>query len=686
MPSPPSQSPRARSLPESLAFASRVGRVGALLGLGASMLGQALVAALGEAQALSVVPSAVQRLAGAVFTACLFGGVLFFAALAALAAFRRRAASSAPVVAVVSVVGAIFAVFHLLGLTLRILMGSPLTRTGLEFFVNSASHIASAITERYVPHLVALSAVSALLAYGLSSLVRRALSAPVVATPRYEIALQSALVGGALGMLVLPVPSAFGRGMASISPELAFFASMASDRARDGTDEPKVSSPLAAAALAAPSLEAAEPWLRVARENGSRANVLLVMLEAVAPSHVGYLGYERDTTPHLDRIAERSRRMTRAYSTATHSNYAQMAVLSSLFPRRGQALDMYDRLDYPRLLLHDLAHGLGYRTATISSQDETWQGMLRFQRTSTPTHYVHALDHTGERLDIGTELVVPDHVTVERAIRWIEEQREPFSLYVNLQATHFPYVVPRGWPKRFAPDSPRGVFNYVSWSESDRAAIENKYDNALSYVDAQVGALYAALERLELLDDTILVVTSDHGEMFFEHGVVTHGRTLYDGEARVPLLVHYPAALEPGDDAAAVSTVDVLPTIVDLLELPPHPALQGTSFAHRAEDGDAGAAVFLNIQGWTQLEAVVCMPYKLVHDPASGRAWLYDLEQDPAELRDLSGEHPVATEALRATLNGQMEAQLAYHASSGLKTARFAPRLLPCPDGLRDAR
>jgi arylsulfatase A-like enzyme len=656
--------------------------LGALLGLGASVVGQALVAALGGAHELTVVPSPVQRLAGAAFTACLFGGVLFFASLGALVAFRRRRAHDRRVVAVVALVGAFFAVFHLLGLALRILMGSPLTRTGLEFFANSVSHIVAALTERYVAHLVVLTSLAAVVALGLGRLLRRVLARAPYAPSRAEIGVQSGVFVAAMSTIVLPVPAAFGRAMASISPELAFFASIASDHARDGTDELGVSSPLAAAALVSPSLEASEAWGAVARENGARHNVVLVMLEAVAPSHVGYLGYGRDTTPHLDRIAEKSRRMTRAYSTATHSNYAQMAVLSSLFPRRGQALDMYHRLDYPRVLLHDLAHSLGHASATISSQDETWQGMLRFQRTATPVHYVHALDHVGERLDIGTEQIVPDHVTAERAVRWIGEQRGPFSLYVNFQSTHFPYVVPRGHPKRFAPDAPKGVFNYVSWSESDREAIVNRYDNALAYVDAQVGALYDALDERGLLDDTVFVVTSDHGEMFFEHGVVTHGRTLFDGEARVPLLVHHPSALEPGDDDAPVSTLDVLPTIVDLLELPPHPALQGTSFAHRRDEGGPRPAVFLNIQGWTQLEAIVCEPFKLVHDPGTGRAWLYDLERDPGETRDLATDRPDVAEALRATLAAQVEAQLAYHASVGMKTSRFAPRMLPCPDGL----
>jgi hypothetical protein len=84
-----------------------------------------------------------------------------------------------------------------------------------------------------------------------------------------------------------------------------------------------------------------------------------------------------------------------------------MAILSSLFPRRGTMLDQYGRLDYPRFLSHDLFHQLGYRTATISSQDETWQGMRRFEDTGTPTLFVHAPDYTGQHIDTGTERSCP---------------------------------------------------------------------------------------------------------------------------------------------------------------------------------------------------------------------------------------------------------------------------------------
>jgi arylsulfatase A-like enzyme len=338
------------------------------------------------------------------------------------------------------------------------------------------------------------------------------------------------------------------------------------------------------------------------------------------------------------------------------------------------------------VLLHDLGSALGYRTATVSSQDETWQGMKRFQETPTPTYFRHAPDHTGEHLDLVTEDVAPDEATVDHAIGWIGAQGgAPFTLYLNLQSTHFPYPIPDAAPKPFQPYEPKGTFNYVRWEEADKQTILNRYDNALHYVDLQIGRLYDALERSGELERTIFVVTSDHGELFFEHELVTHGRTLFEGESRVPLLVHYPAVIAPGDDPTPVSSLDVLPTVVDLVGLPPHPAFQGESFAHLREDGPAAkeSAVYLNIQGWKHYEGIVCAPYKLVFDPDTEGSELYDVVRDPGENVDLAPSKPEVVAALKATLRAQMDAQGIYHANtetgSRLRGERFAPRLLSCP-------
>jgi phosphoglycerol transferase MdoB-like AlkP superfamily enzyme len=373
--------------------------------------------------------------------------------------------------------------------------------------------------------------------------------------------------------------------------------------------------------------------------------------------------------------------MRRTWSTATHSNYAQMAVLSSLFPRRGRSLDTYQQLDYPRFLLHDAFHRLGYSTATISSQDESWQGMNRFQATGTPTHFQDARNHHGPRLDIGSERIVPDAETTSKALDWLAQRDPPWALYLNYQSTHFPYRLPPDVARPFQPDTPLpSTFDYLRYPEQDRPAAINRYKNALSYVDTQIGRLAEALRDAGQLDNTLWVITSDHGELFHEHGLVTHGRTLFEGEARVPLVLHWPAGIGSGVSDIPVSTLDVLPTILHSAGLAPHPSHQGSSFLSRGSPVDTRQAVLLNIQGLRSVEGVVCWPLKLVRDVASGGAKLFDLHSDPEETVDLSETHVEQRRQLLGLLRGVMNDQDGYHRNNEGLATRFAPRIPRCPE------
>jgi len=430
----------------------------------------------------------------------------------------------------------------------------------------------------------------------------------------------------------------------------------------------------------APPLSEGEAWKRaLTNMRGPRPNVLLLMLESVGIDHLSYRGYARPTTPNLDRLARAGLDMTRAWSTATHSNYSQMAILSSLFPRRGHGLDVYDTLDYPRVLFHDVFHLLGYETATISSQDEYWQGMRRFQDTGTPTFYWHSEDYQGSKLDTGTERVVPDGATLDVIVEWLNRDRNgPWALYVNFQATHFPYLLPQDAQRLWEPDEPtRATFNYLRYPESEREIALNRYDNALAYVDTQIGKLVSYLESTNQLDDTLFVVTSDHGEAFFHKGLVTHGKTLYDFEARVPLIVHWPRRIDPETRDEPVSNLDLMPTVLDFLEVPAHPSYQGRSF--RNAQADYVEPIYMNIQGLRFADGIICWPYKFVFDRTDTREFLFDLSRDPHEEENLIDRDPARAHKLAETLNAQLQAQLDYHLTVSVRSSEFQPRLNPCP-------
>jgi len=576
-------------------------------------------------------------------------------------------------------------VIHLIAEAVYATALSPFTVGAFEFVASSASQVLRVIVEGYWGTLLCFGLGTAVLV-GLTGVMLRHAAFGLVASGRR---LAAGVVVGlgvlfAINELVARDRGAWS-GVWASTPELAFVESIhAEAKERDALQSEHARGPEPGREIIAGRL-----WTKAAHtpDTERRPNVLLIMLESVGMNHVGYAGYRRpgsghSVTPNIDRLAAGSLRMNRAWTTATHSNYAQMAILSSLFPRRSAGLDTYKRLDYPRVLLHDFLHALSYRTATISSQDETWQGMLRFESTGTPTLFFHSRDHQGPLVATGTEKIVPDHLTAERVRRLIlARQSEPWGVYVNFQMTHFPYKLPPGSKGPYEPATPDPKkFRYLSYPEAELDVVLNRYDNALSYVDEQVGTLVDSLRETDQLDNTIVVLTSDHGELFHQHGMVTHGRSLYDAEARVPLLIHWPDVIEARSSDAPVSHLDILPTLAELLRVAPHPSFQGESFAQPDLIDHKRKAIFMNIQGMRTAEAIVCWPYKLIKARQQRRPELYDLERDPREEEDLFHDGSTEAQHLLRLVRAQMKAQLDYHHPSNqpLRDERYAPRMLTC--------
>lgn len=651
------------------------------LGLGLALGGAGLVAVslLGRSAFDAPLP---QRVGGWLYSSVLLGaagallGVLTAPLVRKPAIARVVATACATVWSAVALVLVSSVVFHLAS-------GTFLTAGVLMFTMNGSDAIAHAATGEYLR--TAIAAVVAL-SSGIWAARRWLVPAAIGFVPprRRDVAVVLVVAS----VVVLPFArhgrSRFLRGMLVNAPLLALASSFEVELDTDAASAALPKAPPGPPRSAEENFRRSLEEARTRPCNAGRCrrpNVLLVILESIASSHLGANGYER-ATPVLDRWFEEGLVMTRAWTTATHSNYAQPAILSSLFPRRGHGLDQYEELNYPRYLFHDYFHELGYDTATISSQDEDWQGMRRFQDTGTPTFYWHADDFEGDGLDSGVERTAPDEATADQALAWLARPRtSPFALYVNFQGTHFPYTLSSDVPRPYQPDEPdRSNYSYLRYAESDRDVVINRYDNALLHVDRQLGRLRDALAAAGSLEDTLIVVTADHGELFFDRGMVTHGRTLYDVESRVPMVLRWPRAIVPARRDEPVSHLDLMPTLAELLELPAHPSWQGRSFLKGAAAGDA-RAIFLNIQGLRFADAVVCWPWKLMHDRTARQRLLYHLADDPEELTDRIDDEPELARSLSDTLDQQLLAQLEYHEDEAakLRDERFAPRLRRCP-------
>ncbi|HTJ81344.1 MAG TPA: hypothetical protein VL400_06455, partial [Polyangiaceae bacterium] len=214
--------------------AARAGLVGAAAGLFVSVAGQIAVH-VAERGSAGPGPRFAERIMAAVLSTSLLGALTFATAALALAisgARRARRGGGAITVAVVTAVATVLVLFNVFALALRLLLGSNLTLTGVEFFMNSAGHILNAVAAKYLGYVALVVVVAAVVSAGFAAALRRALRSRLGNVRRGEIVASLGMCTLTGGALVAPLPTALGRGVASSSPELALITSMAGTRAR----------------------------------------------------------------------------------------------------------------------------------------------------------------------------------------------------------------------------------------------------------------------------------------------------------------------------------------------------------------------------------------------------------------------------------------------------------------------
>lgn len=412
-----------------------------------------------------------------------------------------------------------------------------------------------------------------------------------------------------------------------------------------------------------------------ASQPASTPNVFFIMLEAISWDHYGFTGYPRqDITPNLDALARDSVIFPKTYATANHSNYSQTSIHSSQYPLRKDRLDQFEKVDYPKVLLFDILAAAGYQTAFISAQNEDWQGMKRFIFANTELqHFHHSKDELG--LNIGIETKIDDSLVCTRALEFLEQRDpdKPVYLYVNFQRTHFPYDIPDEAPRPYQPCSTDDFdFDFISYDQIHVDTVVNKFDNALHYVDAQVGTFIDYLKQNNLYENSIIIVSSDHGEAFYQNGYPTHSTSLYDAQIRVSTLFK-----QPGQDTSvmrgdAISLIDINPTILEILGMPNHPNFQGQPVLNKARQNP----IYILSHGLIKASGVVDYPWKYFGSSKEPPR-LVNLDSDPSESMDVSAHYPEKTLELQQAIEHFRQQQLYYYQfmSRSERAQYYPPRL-----------
>jgi len=395
----------------------------------------------------------------------------------------------------------------------------------------------------------------------------------------------------------------------------------------------------AAAALVALASAAAYLAFRSSsRRLPAARNIVLITLDTLRSDRLSCYGSRLVDTPNIDGFAAEGVRFTNAASPVPLTLPAHASIMTGLYPPgHGVRENVGYVLDERIPTLAELLAKGGWATGGFVSAfvlDHQWGIGRGFDR------YFDDFDlqgvETAGAANMGS--VQRDGAdTVAAAVRWLDERPagRPFFLWLHLYDPHEPYTPREPFGSRF-PGRP--------------------YDGEVAYTDSLVGDFRGALERRGLLEDALVVITSDHGEGLGDHGEEFHGFFVYDTTVHAALIVRLPERAAGGRVVAgAVSHVDLLPTILDLAGLAVPERVHGRSLtpllAGRGADWSrpvySESLYALLHYGWAPLRAIRTDRFKLIDAP---RAELYDLAEDPSELTNLHGLEPNRVQALATAL------------------------------------
>jgi len=375
--------------------------------------------------------------------------------------------------------------------------------------------------------------------------------------------------------------------------------------------------------------------------DSSPLNVIVALADTLRADHMSCYGYHRQTTPLIDSLAENSVLFERARSQAACTFPSVNSILTSryaaVFLRQGKG-----KMGIPEqyATLPEILKTHGYSTIAVSASP-----IFR----ATPSK-VNLTGGFGRGFDIfDEEPLWREAAYVNRqALEHLDDVEGPFFLYLHYMDPHDPYGPPEKFKKQFvrpydghdfiAEGGPNPIADMlynngpkVEINARDIEHLVDLYDDEIRYFDREFGKLIAALEKRDLLDRTLLVLASDHGEEFMEHGHVKHCRVLFDSSTRTPLIVRIPRVTAGARVTAAVQNIDIVPTILDYLHLSiDEHDLSGSSLRPLIEKTEDGRGYAFSDQGrWRSADDGRS---KLILDGLSLEYDLYDLINDPQEL------------------------------------------------------
>ncbi|MBN1827348.1 MAG: sulfatase [Candidatus Eisenbacteria bacterium] len=398
-------------------------------------------------------------------------------------------------------------------------------------------------------------------------------------------------------------------------------------------------------------------------------NIVLVTLDTTRADHLGCYGYFRDTSPNLDAFADKSILFENAISPMSHTLPTHCSILTGTYPvehgivTNNKEGDFVFRSTERMRSLAELCRDQGYQTAAFVSGTSLKR-------------------YTG--IDVGFDLFDQPETrqregrrTVDRALEWLgETETGPFLLWVHFFDPHGPYTPLAPFTDYFRSEKnleryleERGVPKTIENPDGsiyDLARVNNNYDGEIRYMDFHFGRLIDALRGRPDWDDTAILVVGDHGEGMGQHDMINHGRS-WDEQVRAPMMMRAPG-IAPRRVPGLVSVVDAVPTLIGLLDLDEGPLFgrflaQATGEDALRDSGRTGPVLSLDVAKKGRRHRTTLTFDRWKYHRLEDREWtgarheLYDLMNDPHELRNIAGERQDLIPEMERTLLEMLERQ-----------------------------
>jgi len=402
---------------------------------------------------------------------------------------------------------------------------------------------------------------------------------------------------------------------------------------------------------------------------GPAPNVLFIVMDTVRAQNLSLYGYGRQTSPELEKLAARGIVFDRTYSAAPWTLPSHAAMFTGRYLHETKA-GWFHPLEAGVPTLAEALSERGFQTGGFVSNTLYCGEQSGLSRGFS--HYSdYDLDSVGEIIfstALGREIIaLPWPMVVKNELylahrkradevdddflAWVDTVSDrPYFAFLNYMDAHEPYLPPDEFAFRFAPARPRNAFldDYHKYTPQELESLMAAYDGGIAYIDHEIGRTLAELEKRGKLRNTIVIVTSDHGEEFGEHGYVSHSNSLHVQGIHIPLIVALPGGEGAGLRVAhPVTNRDLGKTILGLVGADGGGALPGSSLSvYWTGEGTSDSPILSevdrapNIAEWLpvakgDLKSIVVGPHHLIRN-ADGQELLYDVVVDPDERSDLA--------------------------------------------------